>query len=96
MKRKLTLQQEKDIYDESWREVYNECFFMGIVDRQKIGHVMHRLNMIDERILTKKHQQFSIKNGDGLIHKGTKNGQRLQEIDQEGKRSGEGYQEGFS
>lgn len=79
MKRKLTLNQEKEIYEESWREVYNECFFMAIVDRQKIGHIMHCLNVVDKKIIKEK-----------------ENGSGLQKIDQEGKRAGERYEEGFS
>lgn len=56
MKPKLTLQQEKEIYENQWREVYNECFFQGIVNKEKIASIMHNLNIVDTKIIEERYK----------------------------------------
>jgi hypothetical protein len=45
------LMKEKEIYEAQWREVYNECFFQGIVNKEKLASIMHNLNIIDTKII---------------------------------------------
>lgn len=54
MKPKLSLEQEKEIYEDQWREVYNECFYKGIINKEKIVSIMHKLNMVDIKIIKEK------------------------------------------
>jgi hypothetical protein len=55
-KNKLTLQQEKEIYEQQWREVYDECFYQGIVNKEKIASIMHNLNVIDTKIIEERYK----------------------------------------
>jgi hypothetical protein len=55
-KNKLTLEQEKEIYENQWREVYNECFFKGIVNKEKLASIMHNLNIIDTKIIEERYK----------------------------------------
>lgn len=55
-KNKLTLQQEKEIYEKQWSEVCNECFFKGIVNKEKIVSVMHNLNIVDTKIIEERYK----------------------------------------
>jgi hypothetical protein len=55
-KNKLTLEQEKEIYEAQWREVYDECFYQGIVNKEKLASIMHNLNIIDTKIIEERYK----------------------------------------
>jgi hypothetical protein len=62
-KNKLTLEQEKEIYEAQWREVYDECFYQGIVNKEKLASIIHSLNMAEAEIIRLKHNEFEKEHG---------------------------------
>jgi hypothetical protein len=49
-------QQDNNALNEEWREVYNECFYKGIINKEKIAAILHKSNMVDFKILDKEQE----------------------------------------
>lgn len=59
MKPKLTLEQEKEIYENEWREVYNDCFLRCAIDKEKISCIMYKLNVVDQKLMNERKENGS-------------------------------------
>lgn len=56
-KSKFSLKQEKNFYENQWNEVFNECMFLGIINKEKIVSAMHNLNIIDIKIIEERNEK---------------------------------------